>query len=187
MEKEVKLIKLTNFNLYGVANIIKDSYILIGLCNKEEKVGFMELYFHGAKKITLENIYCLDKYRRQGVGTLLLDISDYLLKDYEGRILCGVYYPTQMIDEGVIKTEEELDTAARSFYLKNGFNILKHSDFIKNHKMYPEIGYDYFSSAYSYGRSIVYKKIEEKDDYRIISNGNVLLENPKYKIKRNAL
>ena len=184
---EKKGIKLTNLNLYGIAEIIKGKYIMIGLYKTSEKVGFMELYFRGAKKVTLENIYCMNKYRRQGIGTVLLDISDYLLKDYEGRTLCGVYYPTQMIEAGVSKTEEELDRAARAFYLDRGFNILKHSEFTNNPKMYPEINYNDFSSAKSYDRSIVYRKIEAKDEYRVISTGNIIIENPRYKIKRHAL
>lgn len=181
-------IKFNSVNLNGIAKTIKDKYILIKLSNSREEVGYMELYFRGVKKVTLETIYCADKYRKHGIGTTLLDISDTLLKNYVGYILCGEYYPTQMLNDITkIRSDKELDKAARSFYLKHGFNITSYKDYIANPNNYPLININDFDTFIRrFGRSVVYKKIEEKDEYRFIYNGDTILEKPKYIVKRNV-
>ena len=170
-------VKLNN-DLHGILNIIKGDYILINLHNENDKVGSMELYFRDHKKITLESIYCRDQYRKQGIGKTLLDISDYLLKDYIDYLLLGVYYPCQMIEDiHIYRSNNELDNQARKFYLKNGFNILPYMEYVNNKDMYPLINEKDFSPTIKkYGRSIVYKKIKKLDNYRFELKDNNLYE-----------
>lgn len=173
----VKKIEFIN-GMNGILNIIKGDYILINLNNDIEKVGTMELYFRDHKKITLESIYCRDSYRGKGIGKTLLDISDYLLKDYDSYTICGVYYPCQMIEDIHIKrSEEELDSQARRFYLKNGFNILSYHDYIENQDKYSMINpKDFSPTIKKFKRSIVYKKISKLDNYRFIERDGSLYE-----------
>ncbi len=179
-------IKFNSVNLSGVVETIRNKYILIELKNTREEVGYMELYFRSAKKVTLETIYCVDKYRKHGIGTTLLDISDTLLKNYTGYVLCGEYSPAQMMNDITkIRSDKELDNAARSFYLKHGFNITSYNEFKENTKKFPLINInDFNQSIRKISRSVVYKTIEEKDEYRFIDNGNIIIENPTYKCRR---
>ena len=183
---ETKEIKFSSINLKGVAEIFKDKHILVKLSNSREEVGYIELYFYGGKKVTLETIYCADKYRKHGIGTTLLDISDALLKDYTGYTLCGEYYPAQMLDDiAKIKSDKELDKAARSFYSKHGFNIVKYNDYMANPSKYHGIDIDdYDTTNRRFGRSVVYRKIEGKDKYRFIEEDNSIIEDPVYKYRR---
>ena len=183
---EIKEIKFNSINLKGVAKIFKGKHILIELSNSREEVGYMELYFHGGKKVTLDAIYCADKYRKHGIGTTLLDISDALLKDYTGYTLCGAYYPAQMLDDiAKVKSDKELDKAARSFYSKHGFNIVKYNDYMADPSKYRGIDTDdYDETNRKFGRSVVYRKIEGKDEYRFIEEDNTITEDPTYKYRR---
>ena len=178
----VKEVEFLNSNLNGIINILKDNYILINLYNSVEKVGYMETYFHGTKKITLENIYCIDKYRGNKVGSTLLDISDYLLKDYIGYTLCGVYYPCQMLDDiKILRDPNELDMKARSFYLKHGFDIVSFSEYESDKDKYPLININDFSPTIKkFRRSVVYKKISKLDNYRFKEKDNKLYEEVNY-------
>ena len=179
-------IKFNSVNLSGVVETIRNKYILIELKNAREEVGYMELYFRSAKKVTLETIYCVDKYRKHGIGTTLLDISDTLLKNYTGYVLCGEYSPAQMMDDiAKIRSDKELDKAARSFYLRHGFNITSYNEFKENTKKFPLININDFNIVNKkFGRSVVYKIIEEKDEYRFIDNSGIIMENPIYKCRK---
>lgn len=178
-------IKFNSINLKGGVDIIRGKYILIQLSNSREEVGYMELHFRDVKKVTLEAIYCADKYRRHGIGTTLLDISDALLKNYTGYVLCGEYDPSQMLNDlSKVRSDKELDKAARSFYLKHGFNIANYKEFKADPKKFPLININDFNIVNKkFGRSVVYKTIEEKDSYRFIDNGDII-ENPTYVYRR---
>ena len=181
---EIKKIEFINPNLNGVAEIFA-KHILVKLNNNIEEVGYIELDFRGYKKINLEAIYCTDEYRRCGIGTTLLDISDTLLKNYTGYTLCGEYFPSQAFNDiCILRTREELDKAARSFYLKHGFKITKYKDYIANPSVYPEIhDYDFNTKNREFGRSVVYKKINQKDKYRFVDIEDAIIEDSAYKIR----
>lgn len=119
----------------------------------------------------LENIICYEKYRNNGIATCLLNIVDYILKDYNGFIY-GKYSPS---NKSV--SFEELDEITSTFYEKNGFTIITKKEYLENPSNYPELSEKYFEDTRKeFSNSIVFKKNVKKQNYRFIEKNNNLVE-----------
>ena len=139
----------------------------------------MNLFFQSNKRIFLSEIYCYDEYRSLGIATLINDLSNYILRDYKGYILRGIYYPTQMSSDlkNISRTKEELDLRARNFYQKNGYEILNYRDYIKNKEKYSylsaEDDFIYNGEAVD---NIVFKVIKE-EKYNFVEDNGIIYYN----------
>ena len=101
-------------------------------------LGYMNIQLQENNRLYLSEIYCYDEYRGSGIATKLSELADFILQPYQGYVLRGVYYPTQMSKDldNISRSKEELDARARSFYEKNGYEVLKYSDYLNNKEKY---------------------------------------------------
>ena len=179
MEKSVFLTD-NNGNLLQGRILITDKMISIRLVDtNNELLSYINLFFQDNKRFFLSEIYCYDKYRGNGIATKLSELTDFVLKDYEGYVIKGVYYPSQMSSDykNIPRSKEELDARAKSFYKKNGYEIVNYYDF-KNHRdKYYYLNENDFINNNDYVENIVVKVIKNKEhDYfeedNIIFNSN---------------
>ena len=173
-------IKDKNGNLLQSNIIITEKMISIRMFDeKYELLGYMNIFFQANKRLFLSEIYCYDEYRSLGIATIISELSDYILRDYKGYILRGVYYPTQMSSDfkNINRTKEELDLRARNFYQKNGYEILSYKDFIKNKDKY---GYLSAEEDFIYNGeaidNIVFKIIKD-NKYNFVEDNGVIYYN----------
>ena len=161
--KTTKRIECADY-IHGEAKI-SDNALVIDLYNSLEKVGFIEVDIEKFRQMNINRIYCLDRYRRNGIGTCLMDLTEYMLKDYNNYTLYGVYCPYQSPDEVYTRTRQELNDAASKFYAKKGFDIVSLHDFEKDPKKYPNITSKNFDlTVNSFGNSIVEKFVKTYED-----------------------
>ena len=166
MEKQKVLFydKKGNINLADISKIDSDMKI-IAYNDASDKIGSLECYLTDGR-IFISNIECLKKERGKGIGTALLDILDYALKDKEG-IVYGIYSPHNEIDE----------EKTRLFYQSNGYAVVSKEEFESNRLNYTGLEEDDFNEANKkYGYSIVYKNNVKKDKYRFIEIEDFLIE-----------
>ena len=157
--------------------IYTDTMISIRMVDiNNELLGYLNIFFQNNKRLFLSEIYCYDKYRGGGIATKLSELADYLLKDYEGYILRGIYHPTQMSSDlkTIPRSKEELDNRARIFYYKNGYEILSYDCYMNNRKKYYFLDpfLDFNLNGYI-ANEIVYKLIKKKD-YNFYEDNNVI-------------
>jgi len=102
--------------------------------------GYMNIFFHPDKRLYLDTIYCYDRFRNNGIATFISELADYILKDYDGYVIRGVYEPGQLSTDreyNIERSQKELEIAARRFYEKNGYEIINYGEYSKNKSKYP--------------------------------------------------
>ena len=173
-------------------------YIVPGLCihlhsiNEDlESTGYMYTYIHPDKRIFLDTLYCYHNFRGNGVAASLSELMDYLLKDYIGYIIRGVFSPNQLSTDRIDNipcSTEELMARATSSYQKNGYQIITHDDFLVNQANYPELVEELdFQLGEGFTQSIVTKKIVEKP-YIYHKIGDLIVnDNARYLIQEYGL
>lgn len=179
-------LKDNNGNLLQAVVINTSKMISIRIFNTNyELLGYMNMFFQDNNRIFLSEIYCYDEYRSLGIATKISKLADYVLKDYQGYILRGIYHPTQMSSDfqNKYRSKEELDLRARNFYEKNGFKILNYYEYINNRNKYDFLSVnDDFCYNGSLINDIVYKVIKEKD-YNYYEDNDVIFFNENNKKK----
>ncbi len=149
-------------------------FIGIDLFNhNNEEMGYTRIYFHPDNRFYLDTIYCLDKFRGAGIATMISELADYVMSDYKGYVIRGVFEPTQMgtdRENNITCSELQLDTAARQFYAKNGYEIINYDDYIDNPKKYPYINSEDFQLSEEISKTIVAKVISKNNSF-IEENG----------------
>lgn len=95
----------------------------------------MNIFFHPNKRFYLDTIYCYDQFRQSGIATLISELADYILKDYNEYVIRGVYEPGQLSTDrynNIERSKEELEIAARQFYEKAGYMIIKYYEYLRD-------------------------------------------------------
>lgn len=144
--------------------------VMIGLksCNENrEETGYANLFFHQNRRIYLDTIYCYNQYRSLNIASKLSEIIDYVLRDYSGYIIRGVYKPSQLSSDRenkIICSQEELNKRADNFYNASGYSKIYYDDYINNPDMYPYINeLDDFQLGEELAKCIVVKKVIAKE------------------------
>lgn len=161
-------------------NISENQFALIRSYLGNDPTGYMYLYFHPNNRLYLDVIYCYDKYRKLGVASYISDLADYILKDYEGYLIRDQYYPTQLSTDrknGIWRSHDELDKAARKFYEKNGYEILKYDEYLNNRDIYPNIFKEDFCLSEMGPTTIVLKTLIHKEYNLFEDNGIIYQKN----------
>ena len=182
ISNDKKAIFLDKKDQLQIAHIhyIPNVLLSINSYNKnQQETGYMYLYFHSNKRIFLDVIYCYDEFRGNDIAKHLSNLADYLLQDYSGYIIRGVYHPSQLsIDRknSIVRSQEELNLRATNFYHRCGFSIVSLEDYQKNPNFYPELSIgDDFQLGEELANSIIVKKIECKLDYHFTEIDGMLV------------
>ena len=146
-------------------NMIPNQFIYLKSYNEELKeTGYASIYFHPNNRIFLDTIYCYDEYRGSNIATKLSRLIDYLLQNYEGFIIRGVYEPSQLStdrEKDIHCDKKELDERATNFYYKNGYKKITYEDYINNKELYSYINeQDDFQLGEEISGCIIAKKIQ---------------------------
>ena len=148
-------------------------------------LGYMNIQIQKNNRLFLSEIYCYDEFRGKGIATKISELADYILRDYQGYIIRGLYKPTQMSYDLNNKyvCKKELEERARNFYYKNGYEILNIYDF-KNHKE----KYNFLDEKLDFTingtvkSNIVFKIIKDKDYNYYEDNGLIYYKNNEKKL-----
>lgn len=141
--------------------------------------GYMNIYFHPNNRLYLDNIYCYDQFRNKGIATFISELSDYILKDYDGYIIRGSYEPGQLStdrENNIERSQEELEKAARKFYKKNGYEIINYEEYNKNKDKFPYIIDGDFYLGEADPATIVVKQLHEYE-YTFYEEDGILYHN----------
>lgn len=183
--EQIVFVNDNNGNL--LQGLIKESNNLISIrfiSDKNELLGYTNLFLQPNKRIFLSEIYCYRKYRGNGIASKLSELTDYVLKNYEGYIIRGIYHPTEMSTDLKKSNvdKKELDIRARNYYLKNGYEILNYNHYLKNKDKYSYLNIENdFRLNGSIAENIVFKVIKNKDNNFIEDNGIIYYLNNKVK------
>lgn len=177
VEKQAYFYDNKNNKQYASILINEDRFIGINTFDEDNNpTGYIHVCFHPNNRLFLDTIYCYDQYRRLGIATIISELADYLLKDYTGYIIRGVYKPGQLStdrENNIERSIEELETSARKFYEKNGYSIIKREDFLNNNENYNYIKESDFNLGEDSSNVIVAKIIQEKE-YPFIEEDNII-------------
>ena len=142
-----------------------------------EKTGYINFCFHPHNRIFLESVYCFDNCRSKGVASRISELTDFVLREYVGYIIRGVYLPSQLsIDREceIYRSPQELDLRATKFYQKNGYEIISLEDYLNNPVLYPNLLKDYdFQLGEELVEVIVTKKIKALEKYQYKEIGGI--------------
>ena len=185
IEKQAYFYDNKNNLQYAEILITKNKFLGIKTFNENNvPTGYMHIFVHPNNSLFLDTIYCYDEFRSSGIATIINELAEYLLKDYIGYKIIGEYKPGQLsTDRNIKRSKEELDNKARSFYLKNGYQIIKYTDYLKNKDKYDYINSKDFIKE-NISDTIVAKKLKEKEysfyeEDGIIYHNNYIKENIK--------
>jgi len=160
------------------ANISLESSILTIVAHNndnDEEIGKIELLIDD--RVYLSEIKCNRCFYRLGIGTALIDIFEYLYKDYTG-IVYGKYCPFNV----ELNTTEN-DEVGKAFYIKNGYNIVTKKYFKEHQELYPNLKLEDFAhTSRIFDFSLIYKRNIQKDEYRFKEVDNELIEKQKVKV-----
>lgn len=126
-----------------IAVYIRESlrkYIEIKAYTEEgEEVCLMDVFFYPKKRFYLSDIYCKRKYRGRGIAEQVLDMMEYLLRDYRGYIINGVLYPHEFSNDISASrgSYEDLYAHVEHFYNKMGFETVSYAEYCQNRESYP--------------------------------------------------
>lgn len=170
MEKKV-IFYDNNGNLcYAIMDIDDPLIIIKGYDELGEETSFLKL-LRKEDSWYIDYLVCFERYKNRGIATALLNMADYILKDYNGFIY-GEYSP---YSNSV--SDEKIDEITNSFYVKNGYAIITKKSFLENASDYPELSEKYFEKTKEkLGHSIVFKRNTKKQSYRFIESDNILME-----------
>ena len=162
-------------NYYYAKISIKNSLLRITAYNDSgDEVGHIEVVL--GNKIMINEILCAKDYMRLGIGTALIDLFEYLYRDYCG-IVYGIYVPMN-----TALNVNENNQVCRAFYKKNGYEIVSRTEFMENPLLYPGLKLEDFNqTSRIYSHSLIYKQSLKKDEYRFKESNNELVENNKVK------
>ena len=163
---ELNFFKTINFyDKFGnleTASIMGTSTLLtIYTSYKSIQTGTIKLHL-GRDKVYVELIFVNPEFRGCGIGTLLVQLTDYVLKDYDNFYYYGVYSPFSRV------MGDKIEQETRKFYNQNGFEILSKKAFKSNMALYPELSIkNFIDTELLYGNSIIFKRNNKKDSYII--------------------
>lgn len=134
-----------------------------------QPTGYMDLWFHPNNRIFLDVIYCYDQFRGKGIAGNLSQIADFVLKDYSGYIIRGVYQPSQLStdrEKKIERSQEELNERADNFYSSACYTKIYYDDYITDPSKYPDIDVDNdFQLGEEIAKCIITKKVVSNGKY----------------------
>lgn len=189
MEEKQAYFKGTNNYIYNVEiRKEKGNYLIINAYDKKgNEVGYMYIYKHPDNRLYLDVIYCYDKYRNNNIASSLLELADYLLKDYKGSIIRGIYMPGQLSTDKSLcnkKDSNEIDIITKKFYQKNGYQVIDYNNYVSNVKKYPNLEENDFYLDDDEPSTIVAKSIENKEYQYYEDNSIIYRKNIKRSLKK---
>lgn len=140
----------------------------------------MNIFFHPNKKLYLDTIYCYDQFRKSGIATLISELADYILREYNGYVIRGVYEPGQLStdrENNIERSKEELEIAARKFYKKAGYIIIEYEEYLKDKSKYPFLINEDFYIDEEGATTIVAKQIKQREYPYYEENGTIYRNN----------
>ena len=178
MRKKVSFYDEYNNYCTAVADINNSLVRIEAYDGMFENMGHIELMVDD--RIFLNEIICKPEYRRLGVGSSLIDIFEYLYKDYTG-IVYGIYSPCDLA-----LNVKENDIIGKGFYEKNGYKVVSRREFLDNKDLYPGLKIDDFIEAKRvFDYSLIYKQNIQKDDYYFVErHGEIFEDNEKKLVKQ---
>ena len=156
--------------------ILINDGIFIGIDTYDDNnnhTGYMRIFFHPNNRLYLDSIYCYDEFRGSGIANYISDLADFILNEYIGYTIRGVYEPTQLStdrENNIERNIEDLDNRAKAFYKKAGYEIIGYEDYINNRSKYPNINEDDFYLGEGGPATIVAKTLKEKNHQFVIEN-----------------
>lgn len=162
---------------------MSDNYLEVNTYDQAENpTAYTRIFKHNNDRFYLDTIYCYDEYRNSGIATFIDMLTEYLLINYDGFVIRGSYDPKQLSTDFVNKIErskEELDSRARNFYKKAGYEIIDYSHFIINKDNYPYLEDEDFFRGEGGPCTIVAKPIIAKHHHFFVQDG-VIYYDDKY-------
>lgn len=153
-----------------------------------ERTGYIRLWVNPNNRFYLSEMYCFNQFRGRGVATFLNDIAEYILKDYEGYVVRGVFEPAQLSTDkldNVYCSKEELYARAIAFYQKAGYQILTLEDYKKNPENYFGINeIEDFQLGEEIADTIVVKVIKKQENYKVREINGVLVHDSYIEAKK---
>ena len=187
INKKAVFIDYDNNEQYAEIIIVQGMFIGIKTFNSDNKeTGYMNIFFHPNKRLYLDTIYCYDQFRNKGIATFISELADYILKDYEGYVIRGVYMPGQLStdrENNIIRSKEELEIATRKFYNRNGYEIINYADYIKNKGKYSFLVDNDFYLGEDGPTTIVAKQLYPKE-YSFYEEDGIIYHNSYVKSNR---
>ena len=155
---------------------LNNSLLTITAYNENaDKIGYLEAIVD--TRIFLNTVECDRNYYGLGIGSELIKIFEYLYKEYTGIVL-GVYAPYNI----ALNTREN-DEIGKSFYTKNGYQVVSKREYVANKELYPGLDInDFIEAKRIFDYSLIYKTglNKDNDDFKEV-NGE-LVENTKMKM-----
>ena len=181
IEKQAFFMDYNNQEQYAEIRISEGVYIGIRTFDlNNNPTGYMSIFFHPNKRLYLDTIYCYDQFRKSGIATLISELADYILKDYNEYVIRGVYEPGQLStdrENNIKRSKEELDIAARKFYAKNEYEVVEYENYHDNKDKYPFLTDKDFYLGEGGATTIVTKQIIKKDYSFYEENGTIYHNN----------
>ena len=122
-----------------------DNLYTVTLFNSERKIAGEAVFYNKDDRTILNYLYCMQKYRKTGVGQALIDIVETCTSN-KSKAITGIYVPFQeAYDLEVFGRDTKLKINTRKFYTKNHYAIVKfNNDIITNYQniRYSDFIYD---------------------------------------------
>ena len=154
---------------------MSDNYLEINTYDQAENpTAYTRIFKHNNDRFYLDTIYCYDEYRNSGIATFIDMLTEYLLINYDGFVIRGCYDPKQLSTDFVNKIErskEELDSRARNFYKKAGYEVIDYLHYINNKDDYSYLEDDDFFRGEGGPCTIVAKPIIAKHHPFFVQDG----------------
>ena len=155
-----------------------------------ERTGYIRFWVNPNNRFYLSEIYCFNQFRGRGIATFLNDIAEYILKDYEGYIVRGVFEPAQLSTDkldNVYCSKEELYARAIAFYQKVGYQIITLEDYKKNPEKFFGINeIEDFQLGEEIADTIVVKVIKKQENYKVREINGVLVHDSYIEAKKTT-
>ena len=148
-----------------------NDYINITSYLENRPSGYMHISINSNNRLFLNTIYCYDEFRGRGIATKINDLAMFLLKDFDGYILRGIYNPTQLSTDRNNQEDnfEELDKRAKAFYKSCGYDIITLEEYYQNPEIYPELNIEQdFKYDEKVADCIVLKRITKLNSYNFM-------------------
>ena len=149
-----------------IYNYYPGKHLRINTYCGDNPCGYLYIYFHPNKRLYLDVIYCYSKFRHTGIGTYMMKLAEYVLRDYSGYLIRGAYEPGFLAvndSTGVLSSKDELVRNVVNFYCNNDFQIINYIEYVSNPDKYPDVTESDFILSEYIESVIVAKKLKEQD------------------------
>lgn len=144
----------------------------ICVCDKEKvQIGEARLSYGDERLRYIFNLYVDNEFRRESIGSYMIQIIDYLIKSWKYKNIYGVLEPFELKLDNFDR--DELLARDIRFYKRNHFDIIKYSDYLFSFK-YDLLDESYF--GYNRTKTLVYRNYVPQD-YLFNDVGDIAIHN----------